>query len=312
MCGVLWVAGQGAAMGVSGWRIPCRRELLQLVSGGMSTCGLSKVAEASPDSTRVGRGMRAVGTPNADGVDIDAALGIAWGGKRRCDAADPACSTNGAILSDVQVPPPPQIEGATVTAVAELEVSIAARLEGTLQVGLFGEQAPVVTSMFADLAAGTFQSDPDCEPTGLVEGGSEITIRAPYVIIAAPPELQEIALRRRLGLRKTPEDFVAAKPPKLIDVPILTANTAGVLSTKKAGPGDRLEFAIQFEPATKKSSDRLVLGALMDEDSMRLLRRLATVPVVAERAALGGKAGKPIVKVSILRTSILTQQSDTT
>lgn len=298
-------------MSVSGWRIPCRRELLRLLSSGMSSCGLGQVAVASPDSTRVGRGMRAVGTPNADGVDIDAALGIAWGGKSRCDAADPTCSTNGAVLSEVQVSPPPQIEGATVTAVAELEVSIASRLEGTLQVGLFGEQAPVVTSIFADLAAGTFQSDPDCAPTGFIEGGSEITIKAPYVVIAAPPELQEIALRRRLGLRKTPDDFVAAKPPKVIDAPILTANTAGVLSTKKTGPGDRLEFAIQYEPAKKIASDRLVLGALMDEDSMRLLRRLATVPVVAQRAALGGKAGKPIVKVSILRTSIFSEQSET-
>jgi len=37
---------------------------------------------------------------------------------------------------------------------------------------------------------------------------------------------------------------------------------------------------------------------------MRLLARLATVPVVAQRAALGGKAGKPIVKLAILRTAL--------
>ena len=36
------------------------------------------------------RGQRAVGTPNK-GVDLDAALGIPWGGRDRCDAADIEC-----------------------------------------------------------------------------------------------------------------------------------------------------------------------------------------------------------------------------
>ena len=43
---------------------------------------VSAPADAAPATTKVGRGMRAVGTPNAE-LDIDAALGISWGGASR-------------------------------------------------------------------------------------------------------------------------------------------------------------------------------------------------------------------------------------
>ena len=42
------------------------------------------------------------------------------------------------------------------------------------------------------------------------------------------------------------------------------------------------------------------VGALLDDASMRLLARLGALPVVAKRAALGGKAGQPLVKVVVV------------
>ena len=49
----------------------------------------------------------------------------------------------------------------------------------------------------------------------------------------------------------------------------------------------------------------IIVGALLDDDSMRLLERLANTPVVADRAALGGKACRPIVNVAFKSAKLL-------
>ena len=49
-----------------------------------------------------------------------------------------------------------------------------------------------------------------------------------------------------------------------------------------------------------------VSGRIMETSSMQLLARLKTLPVVAKRAALGGKSGMPLVKVKVSESRIVT------
>ena len=72
----------------------------------------------------------------------------------------------------------------------------------------------------------------------------------------------------------------------------------GALSVRRGGPGPGLEFALSFAPGDGR--DRYAVGALLDADSMRLLARLGSLPVVSSRATLGGKAGQPLVKVVVV------------
>mmetsp|Transcript_9391 Transcript_9391/g.11756 ORF Transcript_9391/g.11756 Transcript_9391/m.11756 type:complete len:84 (-) Transcript_9391:46-297(-) len=70
---------------------------------------------------------------------------------------------------------------------------------------------------------------------------------------------------------------------------------AGLLVVSRSGPGPRLEFSFLAQPAA--ANKYIPVGSLLDQESMRSLARLAAIPVVADRAALGGKACKPIVKL---------------
>lgn len=280
-----------------------RREVVTIVLSSM----VALPACAAQEPRNVGRGIRAVGTPNA-GADIDAALGIPWGGKKRCDAADAECGADGASV-DQRAPPPPEVVGGRATSVAEIVVSVAGKEEGTIRIGLFEDASPESSSVFAGMMRGDFETEGTTEPAGYADGGCDLTIRDPYVIMAAPREQQEIALRRKFGLRKTPDDFVPAAPARgrfSDSSSSLRANAPGLLLTKATGPGERIEFALQTSRRRKNDDEFVVVvGAIMDDESMRLLTRLANVPVVAQRAALGGKAGKPIVKVGFPRTDVV-------
>ena len=56
------------------------------IAASLASVAAPAVAVTAPDSARVGRGTRAVGTPNSQ-LDIDAALGISWGGAQRARPA---------------------------------------------------------------------------------------------------------------------------------------------------------------------------------------------------------------------------------
>ena len=75
----------------------------------------------------------------------------------------------------------------------------------------------------------------------------------------------------------------------------------GTLTVRRAGPGQDLEFGLTF--AADAGRDRYAVGALLDDASMTLLARLGALPVVAKRAALGGKAGQPLVKVVVVESA---------
>ena len=55
---------------------------------------LPLAADAAPDTTKIEE-VRAPSARRTSELDLDAALGISWGGASRCDAADPTCVTDG-------------------------------------------------------------------------------------------------------------------------------------------------------------------------------------------------------------------------
>mmetsp|Transcript_6598 Transcript_6598/g.20603 ORF Transcript_6598/g.20603 Transcript_6598/m.20603 type:complete len:321 (+) Transcript_6598:23-985(+) len=259
------------------------------------------------------RGQRAVGAPNPEGVDIDAALGISWGGRDRCDAADPECGAQGRLGgSDAPLLEPPGLTRKP-RRVARLRISIANEDAGVLLVGLRDDVE--AADVFGALASREFAAD-DADPAGLVDGGVEWCIRPARVTLAATAQAQELAFRRRYGLRKTPENFQAATMAKALVAKPSSAFTRedddptqpGLLVVANSGPGPRLEFAFVGPAAARadrRRDDSVVVGALLDEDSVRLLTRLANLPVVADRAALGGKACRPIVKLAVSRADLV-------
>ena len=247
---------------------------------------ISTAADAAPDTTKIGRGMRAVGTPNKE-LDLDAALGISWGGASRCDAADPNCVTDGGTGEFATAQPVPQPAG-RIGGVATLRISIAGNDEGLLRVGLYSA-TPVASETFALLAQGAYKDTTESTPAGI--DGTTWKVEKPFVCLSQSASSQELAYRRRTGSRKTPADFKAATPQKIKPEAPSTPLPAGALSVAKSGPGPDLDFALSFAPSDGKG--RYAVGSLLDDASMKLLARLGSLPVVSSRAALGGKAGSP-------------------
>lgn len=277
--------------------VPRRRAL----ACGVAALAAPAVAADSPDTTRVGRGMRAVGTPNQN-LDIDAALGIPWGGARRCDAADRDCVTDGGDGAAAKIAPPPGLGDRTLAGVATLKISVAGRDEGALRVGLFDSSGARV---FADLAAGAYKPDgSDATPAAWTRGAC-FCIEDGLVKLSENADAQEVAYRRRFGLRKTPEEFQPARAPKLADDDgVAPKLPPGTLSTGRGGPGASLEFGLAV--AEVDGRNRVPVGVLLDDESMALLAYLGSRPVVSQRAKLGGKAGQPIVKVVVEASGYVT------
>ena len=240
--------------------------------------------------------MRAVGTPNKE-LDLDAALGISWGGASRCDAADPSCVTDGGTGEFATAQPVPQPAG-RFGGVATLRISIAGNDEGLLRVGLYSA-TPVASETFALLAQGAYKATEESTPAGL--DGTTWKVDKPFVCMTQSASSQELAYRRRTGSRKTPADFLASTPQKIKPEAPSMPLPAGALSVAKSGPGPDLDFALSFAPSDGKG--RYAVGSLLDDASMKLLARLGSLPVVSSRAALGGKAGQPLVKVVVVDAS---------
>ena len=277
--------------------VPRRRAL----ACGVASLAAPAVAADSPDTTRVGRGMRAVGTPN-ESLDIDAALGIPWGGARRCDAADRDCVTDGGDGAAATIAPPPGLGDRTLAGVATLKISVAGRDEGALRVGLFDSSGARV---FADLAAGAYKPDgSDATPAAWTRGAC-FCIEDGLVKLSENADAQEVAYRKRFGLRKTPEEFQPARAPKIADDDgVAPKLPPGTLSTGRGGPSASLEFGLAV--AEVDGRNRVPVGVLLDDESMALLAYLGSRPVVSQRAKLGGKAGQPIVKVVVEASGYVT------
>ena len=194
-----------------------------------------------------------------EGADLDAALGITWGGRDRCDAANPLCGPDGQLRKEAaSAAPVPQLPAELkVTDEVEVDIQIGRTAVGTMRIGLFGEASPENVRNILLLCESRYRSKPSDYGTG----GTNDTIashdpvfdhhhrqsiarRRPHltalpstltgwtwgtatyvengrsVSLGVAREDQGPALARRRNLRKAPEDFQPAERPPRNDDPV--------------------------------------------------------------------------------------------
>ena len=265
------------------------------------TCGHSGLLAHAASSDTIGRGMRATGNARS-GIDIDAALGIAWGGRDRCDAADPLCGADGQRRdAPVEAASLPVVDSA-VTKVTYLDVEVAGSPAGRITFGLYGDAgASQSTSVFAQLCDSGLRSGDyllSWVKGAVLQLEPDVDRRA--VITLSMPD-QAAAYARRMNLRKAPATFERLRLPRSNEGNALSHNQAGLLSVRRGGAGDDLEYSVTLRAEPRMDRDHVVIGQLMDAQSMSLLARLGALPA---RNNIGN-AGSPIVRFLVYDAGVL-------
>ena len=268
------------------------------------TCGHSALLARAASSDTVGRGMRATGNAR-NGIDIDAALGIAWGGRDRCDAADPLCGADGQRRdAPVEAASVPVVDSAVtkITTVTYLDVEIAGSPAGRITIGLYGDAgASQSASVFASLCDSGLRAGDYF--LSWVKGASitlEPDVSRRVTITLSMPD-QAAAYARRMNLRKPPANFERLRLPRSNEGNALSHNQAGLLSVRRGGAGDDLEYSVTLRAEPRMDRDHVVIGQLMDTQSMSLLARLGALPA---RNNIGN-AGSPIVRFAVYDAGVL-------
>ena len=182
--------------------------------------------------------------------------------------------------------------------VATLRIGIAGNDEGLLRVGLYSE-TPVASETFALLAQGAYKDTTETTPAGV--DGTTWRVDKPFCMYDT--------VRIKPGTGLPPADGLAQDARGLSCKYAEKNKTGGAINAaarrrfvcRQERPGPDLDFALSFAPSDGKG--RYAVGALLDDASMKLLARLGSLPVVSSRAALGGKAGQPLVKVQVVDAS---------
>jgi hypothetical protein len=261
-------------------------------------------------------------------LELDGAIGWTWGGKNRCDASDPKCGIDGK-LGDFEAPPVPNLLGNSITHVVEIDFQIGRERErGTLRIGLYGDAHPNLVRPFLDLfderkglaitsrlllddsLFGAFTS-----PLYFINGGA-LTYIYPNQRIEFGVPSQAAAYARSKGRSKAGEGFVPQPRPNKVtdDGAFRPHDCAGLFSIPSSGlgyGGNGLESddqayasAFQITASSVPSMDtegRKVIGQALDNESMALIMRLASIPTnKGIKGVLPGlNYGPPLIKVSI-------------
>jgi hypothetical protein len=265
-------------------------------------------------------------------MELDGAIGWTWGGKDRCDSSDPRCGVDGKVLLDADernTPPVPDLLGNKITQVVEMDFVIGrGKEEGTMRIGLYGEahsqlvsplldffddrKGLVVTSrlLLEDGYYGAFTA-----PLYFANGGALTAIYPRQRIDFGVPS-QAAAYARSKGRSKAGDDFVPQPRPKKIkdDSNTRKHDCAGLLSIASGGlgyGGSGLEStdqayasAFQITASAVPSMDlesRRVVGQAIDDESMALIQRLASIPTNKGIKGIvpGLNSGPPLIKVTI-------------
>lgn len=264
-------------------------------------------------------------------LELDGAIGWTWGGKNRCDASDPKCGTDGKIgdFDGRTAPPVPDLLGNSITHVVEIDFQIGReREQGTLRIGLYGDAHPSLVRPFLDLFDerkglaitsrlllddshfGAFTS-----PLYFINGGA-LTYIYPNQRIEFGVPSQAAAYARSKGRSKAGEDFVPQPRPNKVkdDGAFRPHDCAGLFSIPPSGlgyGGSGLESddqayasAFQITASSVPSMDtegRKVIGQALDDESMALIMRLASIPTNKGIKGIvpGLNYGPPLIKVSI-------------
>jgi cyclophilin family peptidyl-prolyl cis-trans isomerase len=203
-------------------------------------------------------------------------LSIVWGGKDRCDPTDSSCAQGGQSAQQptaaAAVPP---TAAHKVTDRVAVDLSVGGEPAGTLSFGLWREAAPKSVDAFVRLAGGTYVSDPGEAPAGYARAQASRLVSGEFIEFARV--LKQPGGSSQLVAGVTKPQRVPCAPPLTADPPNgLAHTTAGLLSVRRGG--GRFDFEVTTGMASSLDREQIIIGALTDEESMRLLARLDTLP----------------------------------
>jgi cyclophilin family peptidyl-prolyl cis-trans isomerase len=241
-----------------------------------------------------------------------------------CDATNPRCGPDGQLLDSI--PSGEAIPRVTnrITQIVEMNFDIGREESGVIRLGLYGKDAPASVRQFLQFVTRglkttselTLESSMGMEsiPVSLTQGGVVGQIVPGQRIDFGVP-LQSTAFARYKGRAKAGDDFLAQTRPKEINEPVFrNHDAAGLLSVPGKGIGyggssfesDDACFESSFQitaapvPLMDKEG-RLVIGQVLDKESMTNLARLASLPTKKGiKGVIPGKnSGPPLLKVSL-------------
>jgi cyclophilin family peptidyl-prolyl cis-trans isomerase len=274
--------------------------------------------------------------------ELDGAIGWGWGGKDRCDPSDPRCGADGKLReTDIigqPVPKVPTIRSTTnagedeqirFTHIAAIQIEIGRGEVGVLKIGLYGNELPENVQQFVSfLSESGFQAAVDTsstfgrqQPPVTLRRGGIVTSITPSKVIDIGVPIQSVAYARSLGRSKVDETFVPQPRPKDIvptPTPLRLHDGAGLISVPKKGLGYggtgfesddecyESAFLITANPVPTLDKDRVVIGQILDADSMAFVERLANVPTKRGiRGVIPGQtSGRPLPKVVVREVQI--------
>lgn len=307
----------------------------QLFEDGMKTIILGSSMLAFPTTTANALAQRAVGGAELECREagtcleigqLDGAVGWTWGGKDRCDPADPRCGPDGKLGEAPKGQPIPKVTN-KITHLAQLIISIGREETGAIRMGFYGEDCPEsVRQMLKFLSSGitttsslAFESGMGVRsaPVSLADGGIIPDIVPSKVIDFGVPS-QSLTYARNRGLRKAGDEFLPQPrpdPEPLINEPFPRPHdVAGLISIPQKGIGyggsgfesddDAFESSFQITAdsvPTMDKSKRRVIGQIIDDASMAFLARLSSLPTKKGIKGVipGLTSGPPLLKVII-------------
>jgi cyclophilin family peptidyl-prolyl cis-trans isomerase len=269
----------------------------------------------------------------------DGAIGWGWGGKDRCDPTDPRCGTDGRLretpIVGKPVPALPLLDAdipLQFTHVAALQIEIGRNEVGVLKMGFYGNEAPRAVQQIVDFlsqsgftAIGQSSSSLGrTQPAVSLRRGGIVTSIVPNTAIEFGVPLQSVAYAKSMGRSKVDEAFVPQPRPPKDASPLFTKRTrphdsAGLISIPEKGLGyggtgfesddecyeSSFLITAQAVPDLDRQN-RVVIGQILDAESMAFLERLANVPTKRGiRGVIPGQtSGPPLPKVVVQQIQV--------
>jgi hypothetical protein len=258
----------------------------------------------------------------------DGAVGWSWGGKDRCDPADPNCGGDGRLRSGPIVGRPIPAETSSITHVAVIQLDIGRDETGVVRLGLYGDECPVSVQEAVDFLSTGLSTRANrqssigavTKPVSLSTGGVVSNIVPGQTIGLGVPS-QTIAYGRSRGLSKTAGFIPQSRPDAALtgsDRIVRGHDVAGLVSVPKRGIGyggsgfegddEAYENALVITADSVPSLDSTnrVIGQVIDSESMAFLERLATLPTKRGIKGVipGQTSGPPLLKVVVRQVAV--------